>query len=145
MFKCALLAYLIFSGIILAQSYSKVTANIKVKLISGAAISFVKDNLDSNQLPNMVLLKSEKKESQGVLLHFTGKNTGDVIINYEYLNNHKIKSKDKNSFEFMSDSSFTVQEKNCDDIYIWIDEPSIHTNSSGEIYPGTYSVSLVYN
>lgn len=145
MFKYALLAYLIFSGIILAQSYSKVTANIKVKLISGAAISFVKNNLDSNQLPNMVLLKSEKKESQGVLLHFTGKNTGDVIINYKYLNNHKIKSEDKNSFKIVNGSSFTVQKKNSADIYFWIAEPSIHTNSSDEIFQRIYSVSLVYN
>ena len=145
MFKYALLAYLIFSGIILAQSYSKVTANIKVKLISGAAISFVKDNLDSNQLPNMVLLKSKKKESEGFLLHFTGKNTGDVIINYKYLDKHKIKSEDKNSFEIVNGYSFTVQEKHSADLFFWIDEPSVHTNSSDKIFPGIYSVSLIYN
>jgi hypothetical protein len=144
-FKYVLLAYLIFSGIILAQSYYKATANIKVKLISGAAISVVNDNLDSNQFSKLVLSEADKEGSQGILLHFTGINTGDVIINYKYLNNYKIISNENNSFEFLNDSSFTVQKKNTADIYFWIDKLSIHTNSSDEIFQGIYSVSLVYN
>lgn len=145
MFKYALLAYLIFSGIILAQSNSKATANIKVKLINGAAVSIVKDNLDLDQFSNLNLLESKRKGSQGILLHFKGINTGDVIISYEYLNNHKIDSEINNSFEIANGSSFTFKEKNDADLYLWIDESSNHPISSDKHFPRICSVSLVYN
>ena len=94
-FKCAMLAYLVLSGIILAQGYSNTSTNIRVKLINGPMFSIVKGNLNFNEY--LISARGELKiEPQyGIFLQFTGINRSNMIINYGESEIHKIKAENE--------------------------------------------------
>jgi len=160
--KYALLVYLIFSGIIFAQSFSKSSVNIKVKIVNGAMLDVVKYNTENNDFSKMIIEKIKKHETKGILLRFASGKSNNIIIDYEYsetLNNKPSKDfivfkpvareinsvTSENVFKVMKVSSVNLNEKDNAEMYLWIDgnfrSPSSFCRNNSE----TFTISLAYD
>jgi hypothetical protein len=171
-FKYAVLAYFIFSGIIFAQSFSKASANIKVKLVNGPMFSIVKDNLNFNEYLRSANGELKIEPPDGILLQFTGIDRNKTIINFGDSEIHKIKTADEktNGLGTLGDrlifqpailtnnlvnecavkipngSTFALNsEKSNSIINLWIGGSLFLPNSSKDgFYSGTFALSIIY-
>lgn len=171
-FKYAVLAYFILNGIIFAQSYSKSSADIKVRLINGAMFNIVRGNLDFNDLPKSFEGNMKTRGTEGIIVHFTGRNINNIMINYDNSEIHKINWEreksdnikasrdflvfqpvirrlnilgDENTFKIMSGSYFTFKEKRDEGLDLWIG--GYLSNPSGSLdgtYSGKFAVNFIY-
>jgi hypothetical protein len=172
-FKYAVLTYFIFSGIIFAQSYSKASANIKVKLVNGPMFSIVKGDLNFNEYLRSAKGELKIEPPDGILLQVTGIDCSNTIISYGDSKIYKIKTADEkiNNLETSEDrltfqpviqktnnlvnecaveisnvSTFTLNsEKSNSIVNLWIGGSLYLPNSSKDgFYSGTFALSLVY-
>lgn len=172
-FKYAVLTYFIFSGIIFAQSFSKASANIKVKLVNGPMFSIVKGNLSFNEY--FISAKGELKIEPpgGIFLQFAGIDCSNTIISFGESEINKIKAVDEKTnglgtleeclifqpviqktnnlvnecaVEISNVSTFTLNsEKSNSIVNLWIGGSLYLPNSSMDgFYSRTFAVSLIY-
>jgi hypothetical protein len=69
----------IFNGLMLAQDYSKASANIRVKLINGAMSSIIKSTLSFDESSGNVEGEYKIEPRKGAHLKLTEVNDGDII------------------------------------------------------------------
>jgi hypothetical protein len=172
-FKYVMLAYFIFSGIIFAQSYSKASANIKVKLVNGPMFSIVKGDLNFNEYLRSVKGELKIEPPDGILLQFTGIDCSNTIISYGKSEINKIKTADEKinglgtpedrltfqpviqktnnlvnecAVKIPNGSTFASNsEKSNGIVNLWIGGSLYLPNSSIDgFYSGKFTVSLVY-
>lgn len=160
--KYALLAYLIFGGIIFAQSFSEASANIKVSLVNAAMTDVIKFNSETSDYSWKILRQIEKHETEGILLRFSGSKSNNIIIDYEqsYASNINLQNelilvkpmaKDSDDLVFeksinvLNGSSLSNSRKEDTEMYLWIDHNLIKENSSTQNKVDTFTLSLVYN
>lgn len=161
--KYALLAYFIFGGTIFAQSFSKASVNIRVRLVNGAMTDVINlKNLETNDYSKKILLEIKKHETEGVLLRFSGGKSKNIIIDYEHsyaneINMRKelillkpmVKESDNCDFEksirVLNGSSLSSSREEDTEMYLWIDHNLIKDNSEHQNNLDTFILSLVYN
>lgn len=167
----ALLACLVMSSSIFAQGYYKASADIRVKLINGAAFSIVAGKL--NQRVSLEPAAGKIKINEDTKLRITGVNFGSVMIHCKYSEMHqsisgaeildKINSiQDYNCFQtvirkiddndnscsvtLLSDNFITLNEKDNKgfDLLIMRNQNNRSLKSS-EAVDGTLTISLIYD
>lgn len=160
--KYAFLAYFIFGGTIFAQSFSKASLNISVRLVNGAMTDVIKFNLEANDYSRKILQEIKKHETEGMLLRFSGGKSKNIIIDYEHsyaneINMRKelillkpmVKESDNCDFEksirVLNGSSLSSSRKEDTEMYLWIDHNLIKDNSEHQNNLDTFILSLVYN
>jgi hypothetical protein len=170
---CALLGYIIFSSMIVAQNASKSSANIKVKLVDGVIFKINKSDLDFNfmQDASESVLKIQPKD--GIILHVSAKKTSSVIINYTNIDVNKIVTvgyktanqktleesllfqpiiqrlnnvTNKNTVDLLNETAFSFgDEEKHSSLDLWIGAVVSLPNPPLEgMYLGTFTLSLVY-
>ena len=146
MFKCAMLAFVITSGIIFAQSFSKTSANINVKLLNATAMSIEQDKQNSQKFLKTVHSEFNNSDTSNLLLHLSGDNVSNLIININYTEHLEPNMNDNNSFIYQISESFTIEDTGDKSIYLPIDIPyKISLSDSDNNLFRICFISLVHN
>ena len=137
---------MIIQGIIFAQNYSKVAANIKTKLIEGTAIIIVDHRSQSEQFSKIVQPQLVGYNSEGILIQVMGGNIKNVLVGYRYINSSGLGSKVENKLEKLLGTHSTKKYIKDQNLYFLIDESSHYSESvTNNRNNKICYVSLVYN
>ena len=123
MLKYAMLFSMLITGTIFAQYYSKVSANIKARLIKGTTISVIDQRLQPERSSKVMHPQLIENNSDDILVHITGGDIKNIMVNYLFVNHPQFYSIKEIGSEKVKRVHSTFDYNNGKDLYILIDEP----------------------
>jgi hypothetical protein len=154
--KYVCLAYFILGGIIFAQSLSKSSANVKVKLLPGIMVEIINEENKPEVYPEMISESFDGPENRGLLLRlvrsrgsghirvdvshsFNEKN--EALLIYKPASQEKIELKRVNDFKSLEESSNEAYNE----IHFRIGTNKISLDEVDQNKFKTITLSLTYN